>query len=155
MNIYNAVCALAVSGGTLYAGGGFTNAGGNAVNYIAQWNGSNWSALGSGMNNGVSALAVSGGTLYAGGGFTKAGTNASGYVAEGILAPMIGSFNPSTGQLNMANLIPGQSCVVQASTNLLDWVCVQTNTASTASQTVQLPVIPQASAAFYRLMVLP
>ncbi len=155
MNIYGGVFALAVSGGTLYAGGGFTNAGGSAAKYIAQWNGSNWSPLGSGMNNYVGALAVSGGTLYAGGGFTMAGTNASGYVAEGILAPMIGSFNPSTGQLNMANLIPGQSCVVQTSTDLVNWVCVQTNTVCTASQTVQLPVIPQASTAFYRLMELP
>ena len=44
------VYALAVSGGTLYAGGEFTTAGGIAANYIAQWNGSSWSALGSGMN---------------------------------------------------------------------------------------------------------
>ena len=69
--------ALAVSGGTLYAGGSFTAAGGNAANYIAQWNGTNWSAIGSGMNNSVSALAVCGGTLYAGGGFTAAGGNAA------------------------------------------------------------------------------
>jgi hypothetical protein len=41
--------ALAVSGSTLYAGGYFTTAGGSAANYIAQWNGSSWSALGSGM----------------------------------------------------------------------------------------------------------
>jgi hypothetical protein len=44
------VSALAVSGSTLYAGGDFTTAGGSAANYIAQWNGSSWSALGSGMN---------------------------------------------------------------------------------------------------------
>ena len=43
------VDALAVSGSTLYAGGDFTTAGGSAANYIAQWNGSSWSALGSGM----------------------------------------------------------------------------------------------------------
>ena len=36
--------ALAVSGGTLYAGGDFTTAGGSAANDIAQWNGSSWSA---------------------------------------------------------------------------------------------------------------
>ena len=48
---------------------------------IAQWDGSNWSALGSGMNNYVYALAVSGSTLYAGGGFTTAGTNVSAYAA--------------------------------------------------------------------------
>ena len=45
----DSVAALAVSGGTLYAGGNFTTAGGSAANYIAQWNGSSWSALGSGI----------------------------------------------------------------------------------------------------------
>ena len=45
LNVY----ALAVSGSTLYAGGDFTTAGGSAANNIAQWNGSSWSALGSGI----------------------------------------------------------------------------------------------------------
>ena len=68
------VDALAVSGGTLYAGGSFTNAGGSYAYCIAQWNGNSWSALGSAMMNGpVYALAVSGGTLYAGGDFTYIG----------------------------------------------------------------------------------
>ena len=47
---YASVSALAVSGSDLYAGGDFTTAGGSAANYIAKWNGSSWSALGSGMN---------------------------------------------------------------------------------------------------------
>jgi hypothetical protein len=83
------VYALAVSGSTLYAGGYFTTAGGSAANYIAQWNGSSWSALGSGMNrwNGtnsapVNALAVSGSTLYAGGYFTTAGGSAANNIAQ-------------------------------------------------------------------------
>jgi hypothetical protein len=83
-----AVYALAVSGTNLYAGGYFTNAGGNAVNSMAQWNGSSWSALGSGVGGGgsyerVYALAVSGSTLYAGGAdFTTAGGNAAGNIAQ-------------------------------------------------------------------------
>ena len=77
------VSALAVSGSTLYVGGDFTTAGGTNANSIAEWNGSSWLALGSGMNSFVSALAVSGSTLYAGGNFSTAGddTNAS-YIAE-------------------------------------------------------------------------
>ena len=46
-----AVYALAVdASGNLYAGGDFTTAGGVSANRIAKWDGSSWSALGSGMN---------------------------------------------------------------------------------------------------------
>jgi len=67
------VRALAVSGTDLYAGGYFTNAGWVRVNNIAKWDGSAWSALGSGMDYPVSALVVSGSNLYAGGSFYRAG----------------------------------------------------------------------------------
>jgi hypothetical protein len=76
------VNALAVSGSTLYAGGDFSTAGGSAANNIAEWNGTSWSALGSGMNSNVRALAVSGSTLYAGGYFTTAGGGAANYIAQ-------------------------------------------------------------------------
>ena len=71
-----------MSGSTLYAGGNFTTAGGVAANYIAKWDGSSWSALGSGMNERVIALAVSGSTVYAGGFFTTAGDSPANYVAQ-------------------------------------------------------------------------
>ena len=45
------VQALAYGNGTLYAGGYFNRAGGKAVNYIAQWSGGQWSALGSGVKD--------------------------------------------------------------------------------------------------------
>jgi hypothetical protein len=76
------VDALAVSGGTLFAGGNFTTAGGSTATNIAQWNGSSWSPLGSGLNSDVLALAVSGGTLYAGGYFTTAGGSAANDIAQ-------------------------------------------------------------------------
>ena len=66
------------SGPGLYAGGGFTTAGGVTTNHVAKWDGMNWSPLGSGMDERVNALAVfgdgSGPALYAGGWFTTAGS---------------------------------------------------------------------------------
>jgi len=83
------VSALAVhddgGGPALYAGGGFTTAGGVTVNRVARWDGSDWSALigpaGTGISGGggprVSALAAynngAGAALYAGGSFLTAG----------------------------------------------------------------------------------
>jgi len=79
---YPSVNALAVSGTDLYAGGFFTNAGGVTAYNIAKWNGSAWSALGSGMNDYVYALAVSGTNLYAGGLFFRAGGVMANYIAK-------------------------------------------------------------------------
>jgi hypothetical protein len=68
---------------SLYAGGYFTTAGGITANYIAKWNGSNWSALGSGMDNHVYALTHDyAGNLYAGGLFTTAGGNLARFIAK-------------------------------------------------------------------------
>ena len=76
-----AVYALAVSGTNLFAGGPFTTAGGVTVNNIARWNGSSWSALGSGVDDWVEALAVSSNQLFAGGYFTNAGGASANYIA--------------------------------------------------------------------------
>jgi hypothetical protein len=79
------VLALVVSGSDLYAGGFFTTAGGSTANYIAKWDASSWSALGSGMGGhyaSVAALAVSGGDLYTGGNFTTAGGFPASYLAK-------------------------------------------------------------------------
>ena len=77
------VYALAVSGTNLYAGGGFTTAGGVSAKYIAKWDGSAWSALGSGMSGTLCRCA--GGerdNLYAGGYFTTAGGMAANNIAK-------------------------------------------------------------------------
>jgi hypothetical protein len=69
------VYALATDGsGNVYAGGQFDSAGGVSAQNIAKWNGSSWSALGSGVgttNDSVEALAVSGSDVYAGGHFAS------------------------------------------------------------------------------------
>ncbi|MBF9239898.1 IPT/TIG domain-containing protein [Hymenobacter sp. BT683] len=76
------ILALAVSGTNVYVGGTFTTAGGVAANKVAKWNGTAWSALGTGLNSTVLALAVSGPDVYVGGGFTTAGGVAANYVAK-------------------------------------------------------------------------
>jgi hypothetical protein len=74
------------SGEALYAGGFIPSAGGSPVNQIAKWNGTSWSALGTGMNGHVRALAAfddgSGLALHAGGAFTSAGGVPAKYVAK-------------------------------------------------------------------------
>jgi hypothetical protein len=82
--------ALAVyddgTGPALYVGGAFTAAGGAPARYIARWDGSGWSEVGSGVNYGVLALAVfddgGGPALYAGGSFTTAGGGRARYIAK-------------------------------------------------------------------------
>jgi hypothetical protein len=135
------VSALAVSGSTLYVGGGFTtatNSGGATVtvNYIAQWNGSTWSALGAGMNNSVNALAVSGNNnLYAGGDFATAGTNVSAYVAEALFSPS--SYNLALTTAGAGTYVitglgtPNYAYALDLATNLappIDWMPQATNT---------------------------
>ena len=67
------VLAVAVLGNDVYAGGDFTAPGGVSASHIARWDGTAWSAVGSGTDGRVSALAVIGTDLYAAGTFTTAG----------------------------------------------------------------------------------
>ena len=87
--ISSSVSALAVFNHELYAGGSITAAGDYPAMGIAKWDGTRWSALGTGVNNDgtgdvgpatVFALATNGSALYVGGRFTQAG----GVNAEGI-----------------------------------------------------------------------
>lgn len=73
------VWALAVAGTNLYAAGDFSQADEIPVRRIARWDGTAWSALGSGLGSAeagedyVSALAAVGNEVYAGGLFAIAG----------------------------------------------------------------------------------
>ncbi len=74
------VVALAYGGNTLYAGGYFNLADGKSADYVAQYNGGVWSALGAGVKpkqfsteSPISTLLYMDGLLYAGGDFTAAG----------------------------------------------------------------------------------
>jgi hypothetical protein len=89
------VYALAVWRGQVFVGGIFTNAGGLAVNGLARWDGTNWSALGSGLSlpqltgarARVFALSVSGDELFVGGAFTHVGGQAASGLARYVLQP--------------------------------------------------------------------
>jgi hypothetical protein len=58
----------------MYIGGQFTNAGDDAdADYVAQFNGSRWSSLGTGLNNYCYYLSVENNNVYVSGLFTEAG----------------------------------------------------------------------------------
>ena len=88
--LYNDPKCIVVSGNDIYVGGAFTSASNDGVNFftvnnVAKWNGSSWSALGSGtvgVNSTVYSLAMVNGILYAGGAFTSAGGNSASAVAR-------------------------------------------------------------------------
>src|SRR5205823_4917869 len=79
---YSVVNALAVSGGDVYTGGSCGAASGSAASNIIKWDGSSWSALGSGLYLHVAVPMASGSDLYAGGDFTTAGGSATNRIAK-------------------------------------------------------------------------
>jgi hypothetical protein len=71
------------SNNNVYIAGAFTKVGGVEVNNIAKWDGTSWSALGTGLNNHVYAMAIdSNNNVYVGGMFTTAGGVAAKYMAK-------------------------------------------------------------------------
>jgi hypothetical protein len=89
-NVYAQALAFDPSTNSLYVGGQFNNAGGVSVNSIAKWDGSNWSALGSGVTiNGdftqpgrISTFVIYNNNLYIGGYFNNAGGVAVSNIAK-------------------------------------------------------------------------
>ncbi|TVQ77569.1 MAG: hypothetical protein EA380_07275 [Phycisphaeraceae bacterium] len=76
------------SGPAIYAGGVFGQAGGNAANFIAKWNGASWSQLADGVNGVVRAMTVFENgfgnrlALYVGGEFTQADGSPANHIAR-------------------------------------------------------------------------
>jgi hypothetical protein len=109
-SISSSVEALAVDGTDLYVGGTFTVVynEGNVVTgatRVAKWDGANWSALGSGVNNTVYALAVDAShNIYVGGAFTNVDFPEADYIAKwnGSAWSALASNGSSNGALNGA-----------------------------------------------------
>ena len=75
----NIALSVATKGNDIYIGGDISLAGARNVNHIAKWDGTDWSALGSGIEGGtnftfVYSLVFKGNDLYVGGIFTNAGS---------------------------------------------------------------------------------
>ncbi len=121
--VSSTVLALAVDGDHLYVGGDFlwANSGGGelAVNRVARWDGSEWSALGSGVNDLVYALAVSSvDSLHVGGQFSQAGGQPSlrlgRYRTKGTVTVQLAG----TGQGSVQSDPAGIDCPAICSTRL-------------------------------------
>lgn len=91
------VYSICLIGNNVYIGGKFNSVSGVAANNIAKWDGTVWSALGSGTDGAVYALATDGTNLYAGGYFFHVG---------GITTHSIGMWN-GTSWSAVAGGIPG------------------------------------------------
>jgi hypothetical protein len=100
----NAVLGLAVdANGDLLAVGHFTTAGGVPAAYVARWNGTTWSAIGTGPGSGVTAI-----TTLGGGGLAVT-TNAGVSRWDGTAWTSLG---PNNGQLLAIAELPNGDLVV-------------------------------------------
>ena len=151
------VQALAVSGNDLYAGGYFTTADSVSATNIAKWNGSSWSALGSGVNGDsrVSALGVMGSDLYVGGGFTTAGGKVSAYLARAIINPPVLTLERNASGTNFIRFsgVPGTAYHLQRAPGLAGpWPNIATNIAPAQGRIEVGDSSPPQNQAFYRVV---
>ncbi len=73
---------LCVWGTDLIVAGNFKKAGGQIVNGIARWDGTQWHSMGQGFNSTVYGICIFNGELYAGGDFTKSGATNLNFIAK-------------------------------------------------------------------------
>lgn len=140
-----AVAAIAFRGNDIFIGGSFTNAGNVVATGVAKWDGSNWSALGSGLDADVgtpsaAGVAILGDDLYVGGNLNFAGDKPAMFIAH--WNDQLNFYPPPFPRLvNMASLPNGQfqfrlsgtsgeQYILEASTDLATWTPLLTNTAT-------------------------
>jgi hypothetical protein len=133
------IAAITAIGNDLYVGGTFTNMGGVSARGVAEWDGTNWLALGSGistpgMNSApVNGLGASGPDLYVSGVFHQAGDKPSFNIAhwsaqENYDTPQLLDPAQSNGQFSVwLHSLYGLTNVIEATTNFTSWTPVLTN----------------------------
>lgn len=154
--------------GNLYACGVFGMAGNVMATSIAKWDGKEWSALGSGLdNNGSYSVACDmRGNLYVGGNFFHAGTNSSGFIAKALLAGPLPNqllLKKQPGGTNVLSFLgtPSTNYALDFATNLAHpvWIAQSTNTAPANNATdagyLTLTNSSASSAGFYRMRSVP
>jgi hypothetical protein len=161
------VIGMAVSGNNVYVTGNFTNAGGIMATNVAVWNGTNWSALGSGTASSISSIgycaAASGNDVYIGGNFSFAGdkpaqfiahwnTQSNYYPAASVKLMRSAWLTNRQFQFRITGT-SGQSYIIQGSTNLNTWTSLQTN--STMFYDFTDPNSDACPRRFYRAMLGP
>jgi trimeric autotransporter adhesin len=150
------VKALVVSGNDLYAAGTFMTTGGSTASRIARWDGSRWSALGSGIGGAspyVYALAVSGSDLYTGGPFSIAGGKVSVYVAKAVVYPPVLTLESdgSDGYFIRFSGVPNTAYRLQRASDLAGpWASSEPQTAPTSGQVEFRDSSPALGQTFYR-----
>lgn len=140
------VAAIANIGANVYIAGTFTNASGIMASGIAEWNGSSWLGLGSGLFSTLGtggpgqgfALATAGNDLYVGGSFTSAGAKPATAISR--WNDQLDFYPPPHPYLTRSVWLTnrqfqfrlagtsGESYILQGSTNLSSWVGLLTNT---------------------------
>jgi len=135
---------IAVSGNYVYVTGNFTNAGGIIASNVAAWNGSTWSAMGSGLASSTSAtgysIAAANDDVYIVGRFDFAGdkpaqsishwNSQSNYYPEANIVLTRSAMQTNRLFQFRVNGTYGQSYIILASTNLSTWTPLQTNGAT-------------------------
>jgi len=112
--------SLVKLGSDICVGGDFTSINGVSANRIAKWNGSAWSALGTGSNGSVRALLANGSDLYVAGGTSHGGISTNGVAKWNGTAwsSLAGGINSSGSVYSLA--LDG-STVVAGSAGLYGW----------------------------------
>ena len=164
---YHGIFAMAASGKDLFVGGLFTAAGNTPATNIARWDGTTWSALGSGVEvthrvafdfgQAVNALSILGDYLYVGGDLDRAGNKACiGFARVNLAGPkkLLNHpvlVSPRSIGFTFDNGIAGQTYRIQTANSIHPGIWTDyTNFVFTQPTLLTVPTSPDHGATFVR-----